>query len=110
MCEKCGEILPSQYHSKKCKHEISLSCNICHKSFTQFRYLQQHEKLHLKTTFECSICGQILKTKSNLNVHIKYMHKESSAYFQCHLCQSKFKRKYSLFKHLKIHSQKYLAT
>ena len=71
LCESCGQILPSDYHSKKCKQEMVFSCNICRKIFKTHKTLIQHQKLHSNTSFLCSICGQILKTQTNLNVHFK---------------------------------------
>ena len=76
-------------------------CDICCASFSQKRYLQNHQFTHGEKTFVCEICLKAFKRKDYLVSHIA-LHNEENP-FVCEVCQKAFKRKDYLFSHKTIH-------
>lgn len=52
----------------------------------------------------CDLCGNIFKSKSNLNRHITRKHHKNNHKFSCEFCNSKFHLQFDLKRHLIKHS------
>lgn len=108
LCHYCGHILSNKYygHSKTCPVSAEFKCSICKKHFSKWKYLQQHQKVHVSSVYECELCGRVLRSKFNLKIHMNHLHENCEKYEYCSLCPSKFKRKADLEMHKKIHCDK----
>ena len=105
LCQFCGHLIPSHYHSKVCKEVIENQCSTCSKKFTNMQYLKKHEKCHIKDyVFKCVQCTMVFTRKCNLIVHIKNIHACVSQLHVCEVCNAKFKRRSDLKRHLNVHS------
>ena len=59
------------WHSK-----LQFACEICFKSFSNKKSLQNHAGIHKgKTT--CTVCNTVFSTTSNLNFHMRKIHNSS---------------------------------
>ena len=82
--------------------EKRITCNICHKSFTQSYNLNRHMKnVHRQEkTFSCDICHSSFSQKSNLSHHLRRVH-EGEKPFSCDICPRSFFQKSKLSQHVK---------
>uniref|UniRef100_A0A8C2VJG6 PR/SET domain 16 n=1 Tax=Chinchilla lanigera TaxID=34839 RepID=A0A8C2VJG6_CHILA len=50
------------------------TCEVCHKSYTQFSNLCRHKRMHAdcRTQIKCKDCGQMFSTTSSLNKHRRF--------------------------------------
>ena len=88
LCETCGHIIPSRYHSRKCKGEIKIKCFYCEKTFSP-NLLKRHERIHFPATLSCQFCPLKFKRKDSLHNHIKFCHEDCSKLHICDICGSK---------------------
>jgi len=81
-----------------------LDCPICGDNLRTKASLQLHISLtHLKEgQVSCEECGQDLSSKSVLTRHMKEKHRGDQPGVVCPLCQKSFSRKSSMARHLKI--------
>ena len=105
LCHACGLKICAS-HSKFCKAEVPLDCDICGKNFKKFDYLKQHKKTHEPNYYECFTCKKKLKSKHNLSIHIKSVHSNLEKLWKCNICNMCFSQKYNLTKHKKLHDEK----
>ena len=73
-----------RYHAEK----KEFACQECDKSFPRLHALAAHQKIHLKPTYSCDICGKVVKHKHHLQQHVEYHHEEVS--IQCAVCDRIF--------------------
>lgn len=66
----------------------SVKCHFCDKNFDK-SILHEHQKIHEKTFFDCSVCDKKFKRKSSLRKHFNYLHKGKFKY-ECKDCKVKF--------------------
>lgn len=64
---------------------------------------QAQSQLKLKG-FSCSICGCVMKRKSNLSRHMKEKH-GPIIYIKCDLCDASFARKFDLVRQKRVHER-----
>ncbi|KAF1766871.1 hypothetical protein GCK72_006829 [Caenorhabditis remanei] len=77
-------------------------CNVCHKTFTEFKGLKQHAVVHTgDRPFKCNICLKHFRFKSNLFEH-QSIHTDVTPY-QCSYCGKACRLKGNLKKHLRVH-------
>ena len=105
-CDKC-EFFSSaaqEFHDHmKLKHDISIVCEICSKTFSNMANLKLHqESIHLKNKMAaCEICGKEFNHVRYLKVHMESHMTEGR--FQCAQCGRKFTTKASLVTHIETH-------
>ncbi|XP_075224321.1 uncharacterized protein LOC142326076 isoform X2 [Lycorma delicatula] len=103
VCEICGIMLDtySLYRKHKSGHK-SKSCEICNKTFQNFRNLRRHKKLiHFKDLeyYACKICGKLVKNEDYLDEHVKRVHSVKLKIFSCDICDKKFANKSDVRNH-----------
>ncbi|KAF1766898.1 hypothetical protein GCK72_006856 [Caenorhabditis remanei] len=77
-------------------------CNVCHKTFKEFKGLKQHAVVHTRDRpFKCNICSKHFRFKSNLFEH-QSVHTAVTPY-QCSYCGKAYRLKGNLKKHLRVH-------
>uniref|UniRef100_A0A1I7TGW3 Zinc finger protein n=1 Tax=Caenorhabditis tropicalis TaxID=1561998 RepID=A0A1I7TGW3_9PELO len=77
-------------------------CNICQKTFTSYKGLQQHYVIHTdERPFKCEVCSQSFRFKSNLFEH-QSVHTGFTPY-KCSYCDKTCRLKGNLKKHLRTH-------
>lgn len=110
-CKECGKkftnyrsLMAHKYSRKK---ERSFNCELCNFSTSTACLLRKHSKEEHppEIFFHCHICPKILKTKSYLNVHLKYYHNINEGKYECHICGKLSKRPKLFEKHMKLHEQ-----
>ena len=110
-CNACGKkftnyrsLMAHKYSRKK---ERIFHCDLCGHSATTACMLRQHnkEKHPPKIYYQCHMCPKILKTKSYLNVHLKFAHNVNDGKYECNICGKILKRKKLLENHMKVHSE-----
>jgi len=71
----CNVWVSGDWHNK-----LKFSCDICLKSFSNKKSLQNHAGIHKgKTT--CTVCNTVFSTTSNLNFHMRKIHNSSVSDF-----------------------------
>lgn len=66
----------------------SVKCHFCDKNFDK-SVLEDHQKIHEKTFFNCSECDKKFKRKSSLRKHFNYLHRGRFKY-ECKECKVTF--------------------
>lgn len=66
----------------------SVKCHFCDKNFEKSA-LEEHQRTHDKTFFDCSDCDKKFRRKSSLRKHKNFFHKGKFKY-QCKDCQVSF--------------------
>lgn len=66
----------------------SVKCHYCDKNFDKF-FLEEHQKIHEKTFFDCTECNKQFRRKSSLRKHFSSLHKGKFKY-ECTDCNIKF--------------------
>ena len=85
-------------------HHTNKECDICNKTFETPVQMRCHKRfVHEKRSVPCSICGENLSSRGNLNKHIKQVHEISDQTFKCDFCSKSFKEEYLLKDHFIIH-------
>ena len=70
-------------------------CTVCNKGFNWQCQLQQHSVVHTgERPYECNECGKRFTQVSNMNSHIKRVHREKVPFecFNCHMNFSNFRQ------------------
>ena len=76
------------------------------KKIHQVELKLEKQKKHIevtKATFKCEECGKVLRSKSDLKLHVRDSHPK---HIQCELCESSFSESWSLEMHLETHNKK----
>ena len=76
-CTECGEMVKDLATHIRQKHkEKTFCCNFCGKSFSNKKYLTNHEAIHGEArAFPCRfLCGYASKTSGNRSIHEKRCH------------------------------------
>jgi len=98
------------YHMKKCAGEtrtVTRTCDKCNKTFNKYNTFTNHQLYFCSDNqnngFICHICSTVIKTKRELDTHVKYVH-STVRQFECEQCQKRFKRKGDLVVHMQSHT------
>jgi len=83
--------------------ECAFFCEFCPERFSSSQQLKQHQKRHIRSTYQCNWCDRTFKWDSSLNCHMQAAHLNTSV-FQCTECGRRFKDKNNLRKHAYTHS------
>jgi len=110
VCKNQKSSIYFTYHWKNCSnevHEVIKTCEKCLKSFNKYNTFTNHQ-LYFCTEgenkgFICHICTTLIKTKRELDTHVKYVH-SNMRQFECEQCQKRFKRKGDLVVHMQSHT------
>ena len=102
-CDNCGKQFKKQKrlneHKKTCG---GVKCEICEKTLSSEKSLQEHINSRHSTNFRCAHClkcfGGLGKLKQHMAVH------DESKRLQCEKCSKNFARKDNLKRHMKTHS------
>lgn len=86
-------------HSKNAPNLLH-QCKDCHKVFTLFVDLNEHQRVHTGP-FECDFCKQIFNRKQDLLDH-RNLHRKKMQ-FRCEICKKTFSYRLTLLNHLKCH-------
>ncbi|XP_026467522.1 zinc finger protein 98-like [Ctenocephalides felis] len=79
------------------------TCEICHKTFTAKRNLNQHKIIHSgELPHECKICNKRFLRSSTLTQHLS-VHTEERPY-ACEICNKTFRTKPILMQHKTVHT------
>lgn len=87
--------------------DLDVECDICHKIFTDKKYIYSHMKTHIDNQLDCDICHKSLKGKRNLLAHIRSMHSDAATSRNqlCENCGRAFQSRTMLSNHiLAVHS------
>ncbi|TRY94734.1 hypothetical protein DNTS_021622, partial [Danionella cerebrum] len=92
-------------HHKK-HHEVSrpFKCLVCEKTFSQKRYLTQHQQTHNARPYKCTVCSESFKTETSLAYHSK-LHDPKRQY-HCPICNRNYLTEKDLSKHKLKHVQR----
>ncbi|XP_074038655.1 zinc finger MYM-type protein 1-like isoform X3 [Leptinotarsa decemlineata] len=117
--ESFGEQMTSEETEKNFQtnaDERLIQCNFCSRSFTDFRYLKNHEKFHKteishsstvdlgRNKYKCEICLKSFFRSSTLQRHSK-IHTGKKPY-KCKGCSKSFSESFALKKHSRIHNSR----
>lgn len=102
-CSECDESFyrksQLRIHSTKHTGVFPHYCPTCGKGSINLKQHEHHLVGH--KSYECSICGEILKKWSQLLVHRREKHSKK---FECDICKQSFSHKSNMDSHMKIHS------
>lgn len=100
-CKYCDKKFKRNYlledHIRSHKGIKPYSCENCQLEFTTKGALTQHNEVHRKKKFECSVCGKLFRRKFNLIQHER-VHSNEKPY-ACTECNRKFAYKCNLKDH-----------
>ncbi|XP_001355559.3 transcription factor grauzone [Drosophila pseudoobscura] len=111
-CDKCSKRFSKQFlltiHARVHQQERTEKCKHCDRSFRTAVDLRLHMRRTHDPTFVpfiCDSCGSKFKTKQNLLVHKRTVHREGSQLpeVQCQECQTWLSDENSLRKHMYMH-------
>ena len=75
-----SDAVPSNLWGSAWPPKLQFSCDICFKSFSNKKSLQNHAGIHKgKTT--CTVCNTVFSTTSNLNFHMRKTHNTAMSDF-----------------------------
>lgn len=105
-CKFCDKLFPGPENLKqhiKSKHldcdlNSLLACKTCGKVFKGVHNLSQHEQKHDDTECLCEQCGQSIKGKIAMRIHMNLKHSKK-AFFPCIYCPEQFKMRIELQRH-----------
>jgi len=100
VCPLCGSTVSClSAHMNAVHADVrNFPCDMCEKKFKSNYDLTRHrDSVHLGNKAACPMCG---KRISNLNQHIRVVHKQIK--FNCTLCIKKYNTKSELHKHIKV--------
>ncbi|XP_073488594.1 uncharacterized protein [Aquarana catesbeiana] len=103
-CEQCQEVFPSknllQIHSRDHKKVKKHSCLICGQIVQSYAELNIHLKGHRKP-YGCSVCGKIFTNRPDFMAHLREHSGEQI--YKCKVCMKGYSRLSFLFKHVRVH-------
>lgn len=86
---------------KVAKNDI-FQCQLCEKSFNDFRLFERHEKLHERLkTYQCEICEKEFSRPYHLKRHMTSH--QAHKLITCQFCKKNFTHQEYLFQHIKLH-------
>ncbi|XP_070547311.1 uncharacterized protein [Ptychodera flava] len=78
----------------------SSTCEACGETFEKVQEFREHKKKHAKERLTCKECGKFLSGYTNLQQHIRIVHKKVRP-FQCSVCEKTF----HTVTHLTVHKE-----
>ena len=105
-CDECGKVLVGfhnslLYHKESAHEGVVHRCKICDAPIRSRTNMNDHmRRMHGNEEFSCDHCSFKTKTKRRLKVHIGVKHAEKK--FECKLCELKFGFQFGLTRHIKI--------
>jgi len=103
-CSECGHSYRSlailHHHSLIQCPRVTVTCNICHRSFDGWPDLSKHAATAHSPTCICSFCGQAFLHVSQLVSH-RNMH--TMKVFQCGICRQSFRSQRCVKRHIRKH-------
>ncbi|XP_063066676.1 zinc finger protein 37-like [Engraulis encrasicolus] len=105
-CDLCGKILCHKQslidHKRVHADEKPFVCEDCGKTFSNYSNFRQHQNTHSDKTWECDVCGKILRHKRSLMCH-KRQHTGEKPY-ACKHCGETFSQHRNFAQHRRTHS------
>lgn len=82
-------------------------CELCHKRFSQARYLKRHVERHQQNVniYDCENCNKQFKSLLLLEAHIRKVHLKVVRQFQCKQCNFASTNTTSIHEHLQAHPE-----
>ncbi|KRZ73982.1 Zinc finger protein [Trichinella papuae] len=114
-CPGCGQFYALLSSFKKhlmtttAKEKDKYQCTRCGKSFPYQCLLRRHFFRHVLAV-TCDICGLMLHSASNLEIHKTRVHQTLMRHFPCPECQKLFKFENDLKEHMIVHSDNFPHT
>ena len=110
-CKYCGKTFKKEVLRKnhEMRHENEkVPCNICGKVLASAKDARDHELTVHENFFaiDCEVCGQTLKCKSNLKIHMAGVHGTQVKNHHCHICGASFRANGLLQKHVETVHEK----
>ena len=106
-CSRCPSIFAAEsqlkQHTKRACRETQepMKCEKCNKTYTNRITLVMHNKrMHLGTTYPCTLCERKFNEKGNLRRHMVQIHTDLKAY-QCPKCQKMFGDSGNMKRHIR---------
>ncbi|KRZ19656.1 Zinc finger protein, partial [Trichinella pseudospiralis] len=111
-CPGCGQFYATLCGFKRhlmattAKEKDKYQCSRCGKSFPYQSLLRSHFYRHVLAV-TCDICGLMLHSSANLEIHKTRVHQTLMRHFSCPECQKLFKFEYDLKEHMIVHSDNF---
>ena len=104
-CSKCRKSYTAyKYlrHHLKVHGEKKFSCTVCGKAFTSKKYVESHERSHTTVRpYKCTDCNKSYKYDAQLRIHRRI---HTGQRFYCDICQKGFVDKGDMKRHYSVHS------
>lgn len=112
VCEICAKSFSSKsqldYHGRSVHGTGKVEkfkCNLCDAMLATKLILNRHrQRMHERTSQQCTICGKVLVHEFALRLHIKSTHNSEGPTFPCRVCDKSFKRSRTLKEHMATHT------
>ena len=88
-------------HHLKIHGEKKFSCDVCGKAFVKKDHLEAHKRSHTNIRpYKCTDCGKAYKYDGQLRIHRRY---HTGQRFYCAVCQKSYVDKADMKRHLLVH-------
>lgn len=98
-CVQCGRTFMSRFmldsHVERVHYDKQIKCTKCHKKFSTYKILRQHEKLYHEPV-KCKLCMMQLPSRASLRTHI-----DKHEVLKCPRCEKNYINRITFKIHLK---------